>query len=106
VNVSSEECWVLALESFAVITFIVSDSLGKKCSRFCCVHAINLCNIMWEKFCFSSVSLWGVPRRAGVNLSFTVSGWVDEGTFYFTKIQPLRWDTTFAFHSSELEVSK
>ena len=73
-NVSSEECWVLALESFTGITFIVSDSLGKKCTKFCCEHAINLCNIVWEKSCFSSVSLWGVPRRAGVNLSFAVPG--------------------------------
>ena len=73
-SVSSEECWVLALDSFTGITFIVSNSLGKTCNNFCCVHAINLCNIMWEKSCFSSVSLWGVPRRACVNLSFAVSG--------------------------------
>ena len=73
-NISSEECWLLALESFTGVTFIVSNSLGKKCTKFCCVHAINLCDITWEKSCFSSVPLWGVPRRAGVNLSFVVPG--------------------------------
>lgn len=45
-NVSSEACWVLALESFTGIAFAVSHSLGKKCSKFCSVHAINLCDIM------------------------------------------------------------
>lgn len=73
-NISSVEHWVLSLESFRDITFIVSHSLGKKYPKFYCVHAVNLCNIMWENSCFSSVSLWAVPRRAGLNLSFVAAG--------------------------------
>lgn len=48
-NVSSEECWVLVLESFMGITFVVSHSPGEKCTEFCCVHAFGLCKITWVK---------------------------------------------------------
>lgn len=50
--------------------------------------------------------LWEMPRRADVNLSLLVSGWPGKDTFHIAKIQSLRWETIFAFHSSELEVSK
>lgn len=73
-DVSSQERWVLALESFTGIPFIVCNSPGKKCANFCCVHGFNLQHIVWEKSCFFSASLWGMHRRAGVNLSFAVCG--------------------------------
>lgn len=74
---------MLALEHFTGIAFIVSNSLGKMCEEFCCVHIINLRNFMWEKSCFSSMSLWGVPRRAGVNLSFILSDLLRGGSLLY-----------------------
>lgn len=47
-----------------------------------------------------------MPGRAGVNLSLVESGWLGEGTFHIAEIYSPKWETVFAFHSSELEVSK
>lgn len=56
-DVSSQERWVLAVESFAGIPFIVCNSPGKKYTAFCCVQGFNLFHSVCEKSCFSSVSL-------------------------------------------------
>lgn len=71
-SVSSEACWVLALKSLRGIASIAHFFPRESETRFCGVHAVNLYSTMWKKSEISSVTLWGVPRRTGVNFSFAV----------------------------------